>query len=124
MTFVQTLLIATIPAVIAGLIAYLTFHLQLVKHRADNMSERAARHYLKSEKFKARKFTTLKRHLGGWDNDGHGLRKILVRAGAVRIYRKEATGEKTELWKLMERKNVLTVAQEEQALKPEAGGGV
>lgn len=40
----------------------------------------------------------MKKHLGGFEDDE--LRKILVRAGAIRVYRKE---DNAEMWTLLER---------------------
>lgn len=66
------------------------------------MAERTARHYLSHKGYTDRKFTTIKKYLGGWDKDEDGLRKILVRAGAVRSFRKEQN-EEVEYWMLLER---------------------
>ena len=104
MTIIETLLVSSIPAGLTILYTHFRFRNEMEKHRSEMMSERAAKHFLSNEKFKARTFRTLKRHLGGWDNDEDELRRILVRAGAIRTYRTETDGTKTELWQLMGRK--------------------
>ena len=101
MTVIETLLISTIPAVVGVLITLGRFQMEAQKFHADTMAERAARHFLENQRFKARTFTTLKKYLGGWDKDEDGLRRILMRAGAIRQYRKEADGSATELWVLL-----------------------
>ena len=98
MTFIQTLLIALIPALIAAVISYLIFHQQLVSYKRETMAERAAIHFLKHKGYTDRSFETLKKHLGGWDNDEDELRRILVRAGAIRTYRNNK-----EWWTLLSR---------------------
>lgn len=103
MPFFETVLIATIPAVITAAVTYLGCRHEILKYKADSMSERAARHYLSNKTYKARTFGTLKKHLGGWDNDEDGLRRILVRAGAIRVY-DVTEGVRTEMWKLLSRK--------------------
>lgn len=103
MEFLETLGIATIPALLSLIYGHVRFRNEQEKHNADMMSERAARHYLSNPKFRARTFRTLKKHLGGWDHDEDGLRRILVRAGAVRSYKSEPDGSKTELWELLGR---------------------
>ena len=101
MTFWETLGIAVIPAVIAGLIAYFGNRVDILKYKADSMAERSAKHFLEHSSFTDRSFNTLKKYLGGWDNDEDELRRILVRAGAVRVFRKEKNNE--EWWYLLSR---------------------
>lgn len=103
MSFTEVLLIAAIPSVITGIISYLVFHQQLVSYKRETMAERAAEHFLKHKSYTDRSFETLKKHLGGWDNDEDELRKILVRAGAIRTFREESNGSKTEWWTLLSR---------------------
>ena len=102
-TFIQILLIALIPSVITGLASYLVFHLRFLAFKRDTMAERTAKHYLKHKRFTDRSFKTLKKYLGGWDNEPDELRKILVRAGAIRTYRTENNGNETEWWTLLSR---------------------
>jgi hypothetical protein len=60
-------------------------------------AETAARALLDDPRWKLRTFDTIKRHLGGFEDDE--LRKLLVRAGAIRFRGPE--GE--ELWGLLDR---------------------
>lgn len=98
MTFTETLLIALLTSIITGIIPCLIFYQQLVSYKRETMAERAARHFLKHKGYTDRSFDTLKKHLGGWDNDEDELRRILVRAGAIRTYR-----DNKEWWTLLSR---------------------
>ena len=73
LTFIQVLLIAAIPSVITGIISYLVFHQQLMAYKRDTMAERTAKHFLNHKGYTDRSFETLKKHLGGWDNDSDAL---------------------------------------------------
>jgi hypothetical protein len=66
-------------------------------HRTEFMAEETARALLSHKGFTDRSFETLQRHLGGFQNDE--LRKILVRAGAMRVYREDGS----EWWRLVSR---------------------
>lgn len=101
MIFWETILIASIPAIIAGIISYILGTKQREKAKAELMAISSAKHFLEHRKFTDRSFSTLKNYLGGWDNDEDGLRRILVSAGAVRIFRKDKDNE--EWWYLLER---------------------
>jgi 5-bromo-4-chloroindolyl phosphate hydrolysis protein len=103
MNFSQVLLIAAIPSVITGIISYLVFHQQLMSYKRETMAERTAKHFLKHKSFTDRSFETLKKYLGGWDKDEDKLRRILVRAGAIRTFRDESNGKQTEWWTLLSR---------------------
>ena len=61
-------------------------------------AERAARNLLECTTWKRRTFDTLKYHLGGFEDDE--LRKILIRAGAIRFE------EDVETWGLLERNKI------------------
>lgn len=102
MNFWETIAIATIPAILTAGFAYLRNRIEVLKYKADSMAERTARHFMNHKGYTDRKFVTIKKYLGGWDNDEDELRKILVRAGAVRIYRKEEN-EEVEYWTLLKR---------------------
>lgn len=102
MDFAQVLATATIPAIIAGLIAYFGNRVELLKYRSESMAERTAKHYLMHKGYTDRKFLTIKKYLGGWDNDEDELRRILVKAGAVRTYR-TVKGQQVEYWTLLDR---------------------
>ena len=68
-------------------------------------AETAARALLEDERWPMRSFETIRRHLGGFENDD--LRELLVRAGAVRF----TSNEGEELWGLLKRNhNKLGVA--------------
>ena len=73
----------------------------LVRLREENktefMAEMTAIHYLSHKQYTDRSFDELKKHLGGFEEDE--LRKILVRAGATRIYKADGT----EMWRLLSR---------------------
>ena len=103
MTFIQVLLIAVIPSVLSAVISYLVFQQQLMAYKRDTMAERTAKHFLKHKGYTDRSFETLKKHLGGWDDDQNELRRILVRAGAIRTFRDDTSGNKSEWWTLLSR---------------------
>ena len=65
--------------------------------KADFMAEETARHFLSHKSFTDRSFDVLKKHLGGFSDDE--LRKILVRAGAIREFRADGS----EWWRLLSR---------------------
>ena len=67
------------------------------EYQLDFAAERVAQNLMKDEKWKLRSFRVIKHHLGGFEDDD--LRKILIRAGAIRF--KSASGQ--ELWGLFER---------------------
>ncbi len=54
-------------------------------------------YYLNHKSYTDRSFVTLKKHLGGFEDDE--LRKILVRAGAIRTFREDGS----EWWHLLSR---------------------
>ena len=67
------------------------------QHKTEYMAEDTARHFLSHKSFTDRSFEALKMHLGGFEDDE--LRKILVRAGAMRVYRDDGS----EWWRLLSR---------------------
>lgn len=67
------------------------------EHKTEFMAETTARHFLSHKGYTDRSFEILKKHLGGFEDDE--LRKILVRAGALRTYRDDGS----EWWRLLER---------------------
>lgn len=67
------------------------------EHKTEFMAETTARHFLNHKGYTDRSFETLKNHLGGFEEDE--LRKILVRAGAIRTFRDDGS----EWWRLLER---------------------
>lgn len=103
----ETILISGISAIIGGLIS---FFLQNIKHKQEMqklfesnktefMAETTARYFLNHKSHIERSFATLKQHLGGFDDNE--LRRILVRAGAIRVFRDG--DENDEWWRLLSR---------------------
>jgi hypothetical protein len=112
---------ALLGAMVGGGISYLLNRQQLAnqlriqqeQHKVEYMAEETARHFLSHKSFTDRSFDTLRSHLGGFDDDE--LRKILVRAGAIRVYRDDGS----EWWRLLsrmeefiERKQLQQIARE------------
>ena len=107
----ETAIIASLSSlfgvIVGGIVSYFLqkqkleheFKLKLQENKTENMAEQTARYYLKEEGFYERSFDHLKTKLGGFEEDE--IRKILVRAGAVRFIRKDET--KREFWCLVER---------------------
>ena len=103
----ETILISGISALAGGLISfslqYVKFRHEIKKlniaHKTDFMAESTAVHFLSHKSFTDRSFETLKQHLGGFDDNE--LRKILVRAGAIRVFREGDEAE--EWWRLLSR---------------------
>jgi len=69
------------------------------EHKTEFMAETTARHFLSHKSYTDRSFDVLVKHLGGFEEDE--LRKILVRAGAVREYHSDGT----EWWYLLSRED-------------------
>lgn len=91
--------------IVGGFVTYFTqraqFKNELTRIREENktefQAEQTVMHFLNHKSYTDRSFETLKKHLGGFDDDE--LRKILVRAGAIRTYREDGT----EWWRLLSR---------------------
>lgn len=103
----ETILISGISAMIGGVIS---FTLQFFKFRneiqklklsqkTDFSAESAVIHYLSHKSHIDRSFKLLHERMGGFEEDE--LRKILVRAGAVRNFRDG--DESDEWWRLLSR---------------------
>lgn len=100
-----SMLSALLGAVVGGGISYFLnrqqfanqLHLAREQHRTEFMAEETARVFLSHKGFTDRSFETLRKHLGGFEDDE--LRKILVRAGAMRVYRDDGS----EWWRLLSR---------------------
>jgi len=71
--------------------------IQQETHKVEYMAEETARHFLSHRSYTDRSFETLRNHLGGFSDDE--LRKILVRAGAIRVFREDGS----EWWRLLSR---------------------
>ncbi len=100
-----TVLTSIVVSAVTGSIAsFLTFLIQERKLRREYqlefMAENAARELLECERWEKRSFTAIKARLGGFDDDE--LKKVLVRAGAVRF--RGANNE--EFWGLLKRNTV------------------
>lgn len=67
------------------------------EYKTEFMAENTIKHFLNDEKYSDRKFSTIKKHLGGFEEDE--LRKLLVRSGAICV-----RGEKDEeFWTLLKK---------------------
>ncbi|UII20915.1 hypothetical protein [Fulvivirga ligni] len=101
----QTAIFTLIGTILGGLISYFlqrqkfNHDLQIRREadKTDFIAETTARHFLSHKSYTDRSFDTLKKHLGGFEDDE--LRKILVRAGAIRDYRSDGS----EWWRLLSR---------------------
>lgn len=96
---------ALLGAVVGGGISFLLNRQQFAnqlrilqeQHKTEFMAETTARHFLSHKGFTDRSFEALQKSLGGFQDDE--LRRILVRAGAVRVYREDGS----EWWRLLSR---------------------
>lgn len=101
----ETIIIAMISSVAGGLVSYVlqrrNFYYQIKlkqeELKTEFMAETTVRHFLSHKSYTDRSFITLKNYLGGFEDDE--LRKILVRAGAIRTFRDDGT----EWWRLLSR---------------------
>jgi len=89
--------------VVAAFTGYVTFRVQerrlKQELKTEFMAEEVAKKLLSNDKWGKRSFSEIHKRLGGFEEDE--LRKILVRAGAVRF---EKNGNNTEeLWGLISR---------------------
>jgi lipopolysaccharide export system protein LptC len=100
-----SMLSALLGALVGGAISYFLnrqqfahqLRIQQEQHKVEYMAEETARHFLSHQGYTDRSFETLQRALGGFSDDE--LRKILVRAGAIRVYRQDGS----EWWRLLSR---------------------
>jgi len=74
------------------------FKLKLEENKTENVAEETVKYYLREKGFIGRSFDHMKTKLGGF-NDNE-VRRILVRAGAVRFISKDSA---KEFWCLVER---------------------
>ena len=102
MTPLVTIIVATIPAVIAFIASFILFRFNKEKFQRQTMAESAARKLLSHKGYTDRSFKAISGHLGGWDEKQDDLRQVLVRAGAIRVYRNN-NGDKEEYWYLLSR---------------------
>ena len=73
------------------------FRIALEAVKTEHMAEKTVQHYLNHKGYRDRSFEHLSKRLGGFE--GNELRKILVRAGAVRYIRPDGS----EWWRLLSR---------------------
>ena len=89
--------------VVAAFTGYVTFRVQERRIRqemkSEFMAERAVYLLLSDERWRKRSFDEIRKRLGDGFDDKE-LRKILLRAGAVRFEKRES---KEELWGLLEK---------------------
>ncbi|MDR6992441.1 hypothetical protein [Luteimonas sp. 3794] len=102
---VAGLLATLVGAIVGGGVSFLLnrqLHAQQLErlrteHKTEFAAEDTARHFLSHRGYTDRSFDVLRKHLGGFEDDE--LRRILVRAGAVRTYRDDGS----EWWRLLSR---------------------
>ena len=83
--------------------------------KTEHMAETTALYYLNHKGYTDRSFELLKKRLGGFEDDE--LRKILVRAGAVRYIREDGS----EFWRLLSR--IEEAAEKRKAKESNLGKG-
>ena len=94
----ETIFTSVVTALITGLVTFSIQERKLRTHlRTEFMAEEVARTLLEDERWKKRSFVEIQKRLGGFEDNE--LRKILVRAGAVRF----VSEEEKELWGLLSR---------------------
>lgn len=104
-TAIIALVSSLLGTLVGGLVTFIIqrqqfkHELEILKqtHKTDFMAEDAVMHFLIHEGYTDRSFETIKNHIGGFEDDE--LRKILVRAGAIRVSRKDGS----EWWRLLSR---------------------
>ena len=99
---IETILTSLATALITGFVTFSVQERKLKSElRTEFMAEQVAKTLLENEKWKKRSFTEIQKRLGGFeDND---LRRILVRAGAVRFLVKNENEIDKEMWGLLSR---------------------
>jgi hypothetical protein len=115
-----TLLGATVGGVISFALnrQMLAHQLLLLREqfKSEYMAEEAARHYLNHASYTDRSFLELEQRLGGYCGDE--LRKLLVRAGAIRAIR---STDGAEMWRLLSRNDeAIARRQMARSLAPSA----
>ena len=96
--FFETLLLSVVSGSVAG---YAAFKLQQEKIKKEyalqDSAEYVAKELMMNAEWKLRSFRVIQHHIGGFEENE--LRRILVRAGAIRFM--SASGN--ELWGMLER---------------------
>lgn len=78
--------------------------------KTEHMAEQAVRHFLSHKGYTDRSFELLEKRIGGFE--GNELRRLLVRAGAVRYIRDDGT----EWWRLIERQGEIIARKQKEQL--------
>ena len=99
----ETGIFTLLGVVVGGLVTYLLqkqrfkqeLDLKREEFKTEFAAENTVKYFLEDESFTDRSFETLKKHLGGFEDDE--LRKILIRSGAIRVIRDDGT----EWWRLL-----------------------
>lgn len=113
---ILALISALAGTVIGGLISWILqrqrfeqeLRLSQEMDKTDFMAETTARYFLSHKGYTDRSFEMLKKRLGGFEENE--LRKILVRAGAVRFIRDDGS----EWWRLLSRQGEFIEKKEEE----------
>ena len=101
----ETAIFTLLGTIAGGLLSYFLqkqrfaqeLALKQEEYKTEYMAESTVKHFLSHQSYTDRSFATLQKHLGGFEDDE--LRKILVRAGAIRTYRDDGS----EWWRLLSR---------------------
>jgi hypothetical protein len=92
--------IVVTAALVAALVSLFVNGLGLwwneVRYRRQHRAETAIKKLLTAKNWTQRSFKAIKRNIGGYDDDD--LRRLLVRSGAIRLYRKS---DNEEMWGLL-----------------------
>ncbi|WP_447984655.1 hypothetical protein [Nitrospira sp. Nam74] len=100
-TFLISLITSSVVAAIVTAVTNLS--IERMKQKTEFMAEQVVRELLESPQYKKRSFAVIQRRFGEAFPDNE-LRKILVRAGAVRYERKHTDqDEGQEFWGLLSR---------------------
>lgn len=98
----MTIITSVMAAVAASIGAFLIQERRWRKEfKTEFIAEKAVKKLLMHENWKQRSFEEISKKIGGFEDDK--LRKLLVRAGAVRFYR---TNDNKELWGLLSRNEI------------------
>lgn len=117
---INTAIFGIIGVILGGLVSWLIqkdrastdLKIALEAGKTEHMAERAVRHFLSHKGYTDRSFKLLQQRIGGFeDND---LRKLLVRAGAVRYIRQDGS----EWWRLIERQGEVIERKNKEDLGP------
>jgi hypothetical protein len=83
-----TIITSSITAIITGFVFFMVQERKLrAELRTEFMAEQVTRSLLENDRWKKRSFEEIEKRLGGFDDND--LRRILVRAGAVRFRGRE-----------------------------------